>query len=147
MPADFHIFRSLEEAAGAFGPCALTIGNFDGVHVGHRHILRRVREVAEQNNWKASVMMFDPHPTRVVAPARAPLVIAQAEQSDAASTGRLARDPDSLLAKTLDIKDHVVGAARNVVSAIGDVIGTVGGHLIGANLESAPPARQFSSAS
>jgi len=82
-----------------------------------------------------------------VAPARAPLVIAQAEQSDAASTGRLARDPDSLLAKTLDIKDHVVGAARNVVSAIGDVIGTVGGHLIGANLETAPPTRQFSSAS
>ena len=82
-----------------------------------------------------------------VAPARAPLVIAQAEQSDAASTGRLARDPDSLLAKTLDIKDHVVGAALNVVSAIGDVLGTVGGHLIGANPDSAPPARQFSSAS
>jgi riboflavin kinase / FMN adenylyltransferase len=80
VPADFHIFRSLEDAAGAFGPCALTIGNFDGVHVGHRHILRRVREVAEQNNWKASVMMFDPHPTRVVAPARAPLLMTTPEQ-------------------------------------------------------------------
>ena len=41
MGADFRIFRSLEEAASAFGPCALTIGNFDGVHAGHRHILLR----------------------------------------------------------------------------------------------------------
>ena len=80
MAADFRIFRSLEEATSAFGPCALTIGNFDGVHVGHRHILRRVREVAEENNWKASVMMFDPHPTRVVAPARAPLLMTTPEQ-------------------------------------------------------------------
>ena len=80
MGADFRIFRSLEEAASAFGPCALTIGNFDGVHAGHRHILHRVREVAGQNNWKASVLMFDPHPTRVVAPARAPLLMTTPEQ-------------------------------------------------------------------
>jgi riboflavin kinase/FMN adenylyltransferase len=80
LPADFRIFRSLEEAASAFGPCALTVGNFDGVHIAHRHILRRVREVAEQNNWKASVMMFDPHPTRVVAPARAPMLMTTPEQ-------------------------------------------------------------------
>jgi len=80
LSADFRIFRSLEEAASAFGPCALTIGNFDGVHIGHRHILRRVREVADQNSWKASVMMFNPHPTRVVAPARAPLLMTTPEQ-------------------------------------------------------------------
>ena len=92
MPADFRIFRGLEEAGSPFGPCALTIGNFDGVHVGHRKILRRVREVADENNWKASVMMFDPHPTRVVAPARAPLsrkelnVVMPAHSSGAAST-------------------------------------------------------------
>jgi riboflavin kinase/FMN adenylyltransferase len=69
-----RIFRSLE-AAHDFGPSALTIGNFDGVHYGHRRILRRVRELASANGWKASVLTFDPHPTKVVAPDRSPLLM------------------------------------------------------------------------
>src|ERR1039457_3566993 len=64
------IYRSLAEGPADFGP--LTIGNFDGVHAGHRRILRRVREVAEQRGWKPSVLTFNPHPTRVVAPERTP---------------------------------------------------------------------------
>ena len=66
------IYRSLAEVPAYFGPSALTIGNFDGVHAGHRRILRRVREVAEQRGWKPSVLTFNPHPTRVVAPERTP---------------------------------------------------------------------------
>jgi len=60
----------------------------------------------------------------------APLVIAQAQQNttpdDAASAGRLARDPNSLLAKTLDLKDHVVAATRHVRRVIGDMFASVG---------------------
>ena len=67
-----NVYHSLAEVPADFGPSALTIGNFDGVHTGHRQILRRVREVAERNGWKPSVLTFDPHPTRVVAPERAP---------------------------------------------------------------------------
>lgn len=74
------IGRSLEEAQGVFGPSALSIGNFDGVHAGHRRILRRVVEVARENGWKPSVLTFDPHPTRVVAPARSPKLITTPEQ-------------------------------------------------------------------
>jgi riboflavin kinase / FMN adenylyltransferase len=66
------VYRSLAEAAGAFGPAALTIGNFDGVHCGHRHILRRVVEVARGHGWRSGVLTFDPHPTRIVAPDRTP---------------------------------------------------------------------------
>jgi hypothetical protein len=70
-----------------------------------------------------------------------PLVIAQADQTAQPDDSRLARDPDSLLAKTLDLKDQVVAATRHAVSAIGDVFTSVGEHITG----SAPPARQFSS--
>lgn len=75
-----RIFRSLEELPADFGPSALTIGNFDGVHFGHRRILRRVREVARERACKPSVLTFDPHPTCVVAPERAPLLMTTPEQ-------------------------------------------------------------------
>ncbi len=89
-------------------------------------------------------------PAAAAAVPRAPLVIAQAgpnaetasvPSDGAASDDRLARDPDSLLAKTLDLKDHVVAATRHVVSAIGDVFSSVGERIGG------PPAgpRQFNS--
>jgi len=79
MDAGFRIFRSLEEAA-AFGPCALSIGNFDGVHAGHRRILRRVVELARQRGWVAAALTFDPHPAQVVAPERAPLMLSSLEE-------------------------------------------------------------------
>jgi riboflavin kinase/FMN adenylyltransferase len=59
----------------SFGPCALTIGNFDGVHFGHRRILRQVVALAAARGWKSAVLTFDPHPTRVVAPDRTPVLL------------------------------------------------------------------------
>ncbi len=73
-------------------------------------------------------------------------MIAQAQPDDAdrpLPADRLARDPNSLLAKTLDLKDHVVAATRHVVSAIGEVFASVGETIGGA----IPGARQFNSAS
>lgn len=43
-------------------PCALTIGNFDGVHLGHRALLEQVRQAADRLGLKASVLTFEPHP-------------------------------------------------------------------------------------
>jgi riboflavin kinase / FMN adenylyltransferase len=74
------IYRSLAEIPPDFGPSALTIGNFDGVHYGHRRILRRLKELADERGWKASVLTFDPHPTRVVAPERAPRLMTTPER-------------------------------------------------------------------
>jgi riboflavin kinase/FMN adenylyltransferase len=56
----------------ARGRCALTIGNFDGVHRGHRKILDRVTRVATERGATSVVMTFDPHPPRVVRPDKAP---------------------------------------------------------------------------
>jgi riboflavin kinase / FMN adenylyltransferase len=75
-----RIYRSLAELPGDFGPCAITIGNFDGVHIGHQQILRRVIAVAREHGWKAAVLTFDPHPTKLVAPARAPRLLTTPEQ-------------------------------------------------------------------
>lgn len=75
-----RVFRSLDEVPADFGPSALTIGNFDGVHYGHRRILRRVKELAEAHGWKASVLTFHPHPTKVVAPQRSPLLMTTPER-------------------------------------------------------------------
>jgi riboflavin kinase / FMN adenylyltransferase len=73
------IYRSLAEVPREFGPSALTIGNFDGVHYGHRRILRRLRELASEHDWKPSVLTFDPHPTRIVAPDRTPPLLTSPE--------------------------------------------------------------------
>lgn len=55
------VFRGLPNA-DARRPCALTIGNFDGVHRGHRELLARVTDAAKQMGLEAAVMTFEPHP-------------------------------------------------------------------------------------
>lgn len=70
-----RLYRSLDEIPADFGPCALTIGNFDGVHFGHRRILRQVVALAAARGWKPAVLTFDPHPTQVVAPDRTPVLL------------------------------------------------------------------------
>lgn len=70
-----RLYRSLDEVPADFGPCALTIGNFDGVHFGHRRILRKVVALAAARGWKSAVLTFDPHPTQVVAPDRTPVLL------------------------------------------------------------------------
>jgi riboflavin kinase / FMN adenylyltransferase len=53
----------------------LALGNFDGVHRGHRKILERLRRVAGERGATSVVMTFDPHPPRVVRPDKAPPLI------------------------------------------------------------------------
>ena len=65
----------------------------------------------------------------------------QKPQANAAPADRLARDPDSLLAKTLDLKDHVVAVTKQAVGAIGDMFASVGERISG----SAPSGRPFNS--
>src|ERR1700691_4173277 len=74
------IYRSLAEAPSDFGPCAITIGNFDGVHGGHRKILRRVAALAREEGWKGAALTFDPHPAKLLAPSNAPRLLTTLEQ-------------------------------------------------------------------
>jgi len=52
--------------------CAVTIGNFDGVHLGHQAMLARLKQVAAQRGLPAAVMTFEPHPREVFTPDQAP---------------------------------------------------------------------------
>ena len=56
----------------ALGPCALTIGNFDGVHRGHRALLDRVVAKARDIGVTSCVLTFEPHPREFFAPQSAP---------------------------------------------------------------------------
>ncbi len=60
---------SLEELAtlpGADRPSVVTIGNFDGVHIGHQTVIAAVRASAAGQNARSVVVTFDPHPARVL---------------------------------------------------------------------------------
>ncbi|HLW76551.1 MAG TPA: bifunctional riboflavin kinase/FAD synthetase [Bryobacteraceae bacterium] len=73
-----RIARGVGEAR-EFQPSALTIGNFDGVHIGHRRLIAQVREAARKRYVTPSVLTFDPHPAKVVAPDRAPRLLTSIE--------------------------------------------------------------------
>ena len=70
-----QIWRSLDEVPADLGPTAVVIGNFDGVHLGHRHVLARAREVAGERGLQVVAVTFDPHPMAVLRPEHAPTTL------------------------------------------------------------------------
>ncbi|MDP2785523.1 MAG: bifunctional riboflavin kinase/FAD synthetase [Sulfurimicrobium sp.] len=64
------IFRGIPALAET--PIALTIGNFDGVHLGHQAMLQRMEEAARKRGLPACVMTFEPHPREFFTPDQAP---------------------------------------------------------------------------
>jgi riboflavin kinase/FMN adenylyltransferase len=66
------IIRHLEELPASARGGAVAIGNFDGVHLGHRRIVGRLLERARQLDGAAIVFTFDPHPVRLLRPTECP---------------------------------------------------------------------------
>jgi riboflavin kinase/FMN adenylyltransferase len=60
-------------SSGAKTPIALTIGNFDGIHLGHQAMLSRLKDAASRLGLPACVMTFEPHPREFFAPDQAPI--------------------------------------------------------------------------
>lgn len=67
-----QILRSLEAIPESLRHGAMTIGNFDGVHLGHARIVQRLLARAAEVGGPAVVFTFDPHPVRILRPQRAP---------------------------------------------------------------------------
>ncbi len=75
-----RVFRAQPEIPADIGPSVVTIGNFDGVHAGHRVIMRRAGAIAKTRGLLPMVMTFDPHPAQVLAPERAPKLLMTIDQ-------------------------------------------------------------------
>jgi riboflavin kinase / FMN adenylyltransferase len=69
------VFRSLSEIPAGYGPSVVTVGNFDGVHLGHREILAAVIAEARSTRAHAVAITFDPHPEQLLRAAQAPQLL------------------------------------------------------------------------
>src|SRR5437660_9505863 len=65
-------WRGLESLPGGWGRCVLTIGVFDGVHLGHRELINRAVTMAHDRGLPSVLLTFDPHPSEVVRPGSHP---------------------------------------------------------------------------
>jgi riboflavin kinase/FMN adenylyltransferase len=63
-----QVFHKLEDVPADFGPSFLSVGNFDGVHRAHAHVLGEIVRRARERGGKAVAVTFEPHPTRILRP-------------------------------------------------------------------------------
>jgi riboflavin kinase/FMN adenylyltransferase len=70
-----NVWNSLEAYPTGREPICATIGNFDGVHLGHQAILASVNRAAKRSSAPSLLISFDPHPLAVVAPSRGPKLL------------------------------------------------------------------------
>src|ERR1700752_5091810 len=63
-----QIFRTLDEVPADFGPTLVSVGNFDGVHRAHAHVLSEIVAQARETGGKAVAVTFEPHPARILRP-------------------------------------------------------------------------------
>ena len=84
-----RLIRGLYNIPTDFSGCVATIGNFDGVHLGHQAILQQLKKQGEKHGLPTVVMMFEPQPREFFAPDQAPARLANMSEKlqDLASFG------------------------------------------------------------
>ncbi|WP_426006814.1 bifunctional riboflavin kinase/FAD synthetase [Paenarthrobacter sp. NyZ202] len=97
-----HIWNDPTEVPRDFGPTAVTIGNFDGVHRGHQHVLALLTDTARRQGIPSVAVTFDPHPAQVHRPESAPeLIMGLQDKIDA--LGHAGVDAVLVMKYTLDL--------------------------------------------
>ena len=77
-----HRWTDVSATPEALRPCVVTLGNFDGVHRGHRAVLTALLEAGHRLDLPTVAVTFDPHPVAVLRPDEAPQIITPGEQRD-----------------------------------------------------------------
>lgn len=75
IAAYMKIIRGLTNLTKKLPNPVLTIGNFDGVHLGHQAIIKKVVERSKEISGTSIVLTFEPHPLKVIAPERSPKLL------------------------------------------------------------------------
>jgi riboflavin kinase/FMN adenylyltransferase len=70
-----QIIRHIDDPALALNGSSVTLGNFDGIHVGHQALIKNAVDDAQRLNLRSAVLTFEPHPLRILAPERAPKML------------------------------------------------------------------------
>ncbi|GGJ14718.1 UNVERIFIED_ORG: riboflavin kinase/FMN adenylyltransferase [Paenarthrobacter nicotinovorans] len=110
-----HIWNDPTEVPKDFGPTVVTIGNFDGVHRGHQHVLSQLTDTAKRYNIPSVAVTFDPHPAQVHRPDAAPELI-MGLQDKLEALGDTGVDAVLVMKYTLDL------AAMSPVEFVRDVL-------------------------
>jgi riboflavin kinase/FMN adenylyltransferase len=63
-----RVFHKLEDVPAGFGSTLVSVGNFDGIHRAHAHVLREIVQRARAGGLKAVAVTFEPHPARILRP-------------------------------------------------------------------------------
>ena len=69
------IIRHIDDPALALTGASVTLGNFDGIHLGHQALIKNAVDDAQRLAIHSAVLTFEPHPLRVIAPDRAPKML------------------------------------------------------------------------
>lgn len=75
-----EFFAGVDQVPPGFGPSAVTIGKFDGVHLGHRAVINALEDVARARDLVSAVVTFDRHPLAVLHPGSVPAALTSNRQ-------------------------------------------------------------------
>ncbi|QWS34425.1 bifunctional riboflavin kinase/FAD synthetase [Curtobacterium aetherium] len=75
-----QFYDDVTDVPADFGPSAVTIGKFDGVHVGHRAVIAHLEKAAHERGLISTVVTFDQHPLNVIDPQRVPPALTSTAQ-------------------------------------------------------------------
>jgi riboflavin kinase/FMN adenylyltransferase len=70
-----QVFESLEEIPSDYGPTVVSVGNYDGIHRAHQHLIEAIIVRAKELNARSVLVTFDPHPSRILKPHGGPPLI------------------------------------------------------------------------